>query len=178
MASASITLPSTCIQPPSAPSNQNENQVQPPATTSNNSTADSTATETRSLSDSMNQSSSETSDDQLSGSECVDKLNRKHYKTPHTGPAFLCVRAAKFYSSTSQSHANDLLPILKAVTLEGHTAIILIVDCGPDWSTASLLNSLSFYCLRSGMQVLTCLLSVHMLHDIRLTIRQSIYGHH
>ena len=34
------------------------------------------------------------------------KLGRKHYKTPYTGPAMVCMCAAKFYSSTSQSATN------------------------------------------------------------------------
>ena len=75
----------------------------------------------------------------------IDKLNRKHYKTPYTGPSVICIPAAKFYSSTSQTHANDMLPMFKGVVKEGRTAITLIVDGGPDWSTASLLNTLFFF---------------------------------
>ena len=54
------------------------------------------------------------------------------------------MHAAKFYSSTSQTHANDMLPMFKAVVKEDRTAITLIVDSGPDWSTAALLNTLFF----------------------------------
>lgn len=55
------------------------------------------------------------------------------------------VRSAKFYSSTCQTHANDMLPQLKAVVEEGRTAVGIIVDGGPDWSPASLLNNLFFF---------------------------------
>lgn len=37
--------------------------------------------------------------------------------------------------------------MFKAFVKEGRTAITLIVDGGPDWSTASLLNTLFFFCL-------------------------------
>ena len=76
---------------------------------------------------------------------CTDKLGRKHYITPHTGPAYVFVRAAKFYSSTSQTHVNDLLPIAQNMALEGRSALTLLVDGGPDWNTGSLLNTLSFF---------------------------------
>ena len=74
-----------------------------------------------------------------------DKLNRKHYIIPYTGPAVVCVRAGKFYSSTSLTHVVDLTHILKAVVMEQRTAVTLLVDGGPDWNTSSLLNCLFFY---------------------------------
>ena len=40
------------------------------------------------------------------------------------------LHSAKFYGSTCQTHANDMLPQLKAVTEEGRTAVVIIVDGG------------------------------------------------
>ena len=54
-----------------------------------------------------------------------DKLNRKHYITPHTCPAIVCVRASKFYSSTSHTHTVDLMHIFNAVVMEKRTAVTL-----------------------------------------------------
>ena len=71
----------------------------------------------------------------------TDKLGRKHFKIPHTGPAAVFLRASKFHSSTIQSHMNDLKPMVHTAVLEGKTNLIAIVDGGPDWSTASLLNA-------------------------------------
>ena len=74
-----------------------------------------------------------------------DKLHRTYYNiVPHTGPVVITLRASKFYSFTSQTHAIDLLPIFKAVVAEGRTAVLVIADGGPDWSTGSLLNTVEY----------------------------------
>ena len=52
-----------------------------------------------------------------------DKLNCKHYITPHTGPAVVCVRAGKFYSSTSLTRVLELTHILKAIDMGKRTAV-------------------------------------------------------
>ena len=74
----------------------------------------------------------------------TDSLRRPHFKTPHTGPATIALRSALFHSSTSETHTTDLKPALEAVVQEGKTMITIIVDGGPDWSTASLLNALYY----------------------------------
>ena len=79
-----------------------------------------------------------------SPSYVTDKLGQQHFKIPHTGPAAVFVRAARFHSSTIQSHLNNLKPMVDAAVSEGKTVIISIADGGPDWITASLLNML-FY---------------------------------
>ena len=56
-----------------------------------------------------------------------DKLGRLHLKKTTYGPAMLVLRAAKFTSSSGQTHANDILPIVK-------------VDNGSDWSVRSVVN--------------------------------------
>ena len=84
-------------------------------------------------------------DNATSGEFSVDKLGREHYKTSHTDPAYIYARSAKFYSSTCQTHANDMLPQLKVVVREGRTAVVIIVDGCPDWTPASLLNNLFFF---------------------------------
>ena len=71
-------------------------------------------------------------------------LNRPHFKVPHTGSTTVCLRSAKFHSSTCEMHIHDLKPILEAIVSEGKTVVTLIVDGGPDWSTSSLLNALYF----------------------------------
>ena len=73
-----------------------------------------------------------------------DSLNRPHFKVPHTGPTTVCLRSARFHSSTCETHMHDLKPVVEAVVSEGRTVITLIVDGGPDWSTNSLLNAMSF----------------------------------
>ena len=47
----------------------------------------------------------------------------------------LALHLFSFHSSTCQTHANDMLPQLKAVVEEGCTAVVIIVDGGPDFST-------------------------------------------
>lgn len=74
----------------------------------------------------------------------VDKLGRPHIIIPHTGTATICLRAAKFHKSTSEVHANVMKPILEQLVKKGKTAALLIADGGPDWSTASVTNAMSF----------------------------------
>ena len=73
-----------------------------------------------------------------------DSLSRLHIKVPHTGPAVICVRVARFFSSTSETHLHDLKPLVNAVVQEDKTVVTIIADGGPDWSTKSLLNALYF----------------------------------
>ena len=49
-----------------------------------------------------------------------------------------------------------MLPMLKAVVKEGRTAITLIVDGGPDWSTALLLNTMFFFRLWRDADLNVC----------------------
>ena len=73
-----------------------------------------------------------------------DSLGRPHFKIPHTGPTTVCLRAARFHSSTCEMHIHDMIPLIRAVVSEGKTVVTLIVDGGPDWSASSLLNALYF----------------------------------
>ena len=73
-----------------------------------------------------------------------DSLGRPHFRVPHTGPASICLRSAIFHSSTSEMHTHDLKPIVEAIVQEGRTVITIIADSGPDWNTASLLNSIYY----------------------------------
>ena len=77
------------------------------------------------------------------GEFSVDKLGHQHYRAPCTGPRYIYI--AYIHSSTCQTHANDMLPQLKAVVEEGRTAVVIIVDSGPDWSPGSLFNNLFFF---------------------------------
>ena len=73
-----------------------------------------------------------------------DSLGRPHFKIPHTGPTTVCLRAARFHSSTCEMHIHDMIPLIRAIVSEGKTVVTLIVDGGPDWSASSLLNALYF----------------------------------
>lgn len=74
----------------------------------------------------------------------VDKLGRKHFQCPCTGPATVTVRLSRFYSSSIQTHANDVKPLLEVAKNQGKTIVITIVDGGPDWNTGSIVNALFF----------------------------------
>lgn len=63
-----------------------------------------------------------------------DKVGRVHLKLPHTGPAVVNLRASAFYSSTVQSHMNDMWPILETSVEKGKTAAIIVADNSPDGS--------------------------------------------
>ena len=71
-----------------------------------------------------------------------DKIGRLHLKKDTYGPALLVLRAAKFTSSSGQTHANDNLPILTAQVKEGKTVAFVKVDNGSDWSVRSVVNSI------------------------------------
>ena len=61
-----------------------------------------------------------------------DKLGRVHYKRTTYRPAVLKLRAMKFDTSTAQTHANGLLPILNAQVKDGKKIALIEVDNGPD----------------------------------------------
>ena len=62
----------------------------------------------------------------------------------------------KFTSSSGQTHANDILPILTAQVKEGKTVAFVKVDNGSDWSVRSVVNSIYFCRLwkDSGLDIL------------------------
>ena len=60
----------------------------------------------------------------------LDKLNRPHIKTEHTGSALVVVRAQRFHSSTVETHVNDIYPLLKSLKEQGKSAVVLTVDGG------------------------------------------------
>ena len=70
-----------------------------------------------------------------------DSLNRPHFKVPLTGPTTVCLRSARFHSSTCETHMHDLKPVVEAVVSERRTVITLIVDGGPDWSKGGVFVS-------------------------------------
>jgi len=71
-----------------------------------------------------------------------------------------------------------MLPQLKAVVKEGHTAVVIIVDGGPDWTPASLLNTLVFFCLwrDAGLDILV-VCSYAARYSAYCIIQSSICGH-
>ena len=73
-----------------------------------------------------------------------DRLGRTHYKRSKYGPAVLKLRAYKFGSSSAQTHANDLAPILSAQVQDGKTIAFIKVDNGPDWNILNVTNAIYF----------------------------------
>ena len=71
-----------------------------------------------------------------------DKLGRPHIQKTTYGPALLLLRACKFKQSSGATHANDLLPILRAQVQEGKGVAFVKVDNGSDWNLLSVVNSL------------------------------------
>ena len=63
-----------------------------------------------------------------------DKDKRLHFTYPRSGPIHVTSRSAKFTELTIEQHVNDLLPILEDCR---KSIIVLVVDGGPDWQTAS-----------------------------------------
>ena len=61
-----------------------------------------------------------------------DKLGRMHYKRTTYGLAILKLRATKFDTSTAQTHANDLLPILNAQVKDRKKIAFIKVNNDPD----------------------------------------------
>ena len=68
--------------------------------------------------------------------------DRLHLKKTTYGLAALVLRAAKFTSSSGQTHANYLLPILAAQVKEGKMVTFVKVDNGSNWSVRSVINSI------------------------------------
>ena len=59
-----------------------------------------------------------------------DKRGRLRISTPTTGRAIVMLRAPKFFSSTSESHANGLRPIIKNRKKGGKTISCFIMIMG------------------------------------------------
>jgi len=74
----------------------------------------------------------------------VDKLGRKHYRRFMAGPTLLVLRATMFETSSGQTHANDILPMLCAQVSYGKGIAVIKVDNGSDWNLLSFINELYF----------------------------------
>ncbi len=75
---------------------------------------------------------------------CYNKFGRLQIVLPTTGSSVQRLRSQLFHSSSAQSHANDLLPILECQVAAGKAVASMKVDNGPDWSLSSLSNLLYF----------------------------------
>ena len=80
----------------------------------------------------------------FAGNLATDSIGRTHIRRPTTGSTILTLHSQIFHSSTAQSHANDLLPILRADCTKDKSIVMLKVDNDPDWSIASLSNNLYY----------------------------------
>ena len=74
-----------------------------------------------------------------------DKLGREHYERFKAGPSRVVLRSSKFDSTTSQSHMNDILPLLAAQVKDGKGVAFVKVDNGSDWNISYLVNQLYFF---------------------------------
>ena len=74
----------------------------------------------------------------------LDKRGKKHLKMPRSGPAHVVSRASVFYTSTVETHMNDLYPLFNSAVENGKRCFVILADNGPDWSVKSLGNVLSF----------------------------------
>ena len=99
----------------------------------------------------------------------VDKLGQKHFQCPYTDPATVTVHLSRFNSSSIQTHANAIKPLLEVAKTQGKTNVITIVDGGPDWSTGSIVNALFFIRL-------WCDCNLDMLVATSFAARYSVYN--
>ena len=92
----------------------------------------------------------------IEGDFFIDKLGRKHFNRFTSGPTRLVLRASIFAKSTAASHANDLLPMLKAQVKDGKGVAFIKVDNGPDWNLLNIVNEIYFCRLwrDSGLDIL------------------------
>ena len=71
-----------------------------------------------------------------------DNIDRVHLPVPHSGSVHLCLRANKYYPSTSATHLNGLYEILIE---DSKTTCIISSDGGADFSLKNVVNSLFYY---------------------------------
>lgn len=71
-----------------------------------------------------------------------DKLRRCHYPRLCAGPSIIKLRSCKFGQTSGMTHANDILPALKAQVAGGKGVAFVKVDNGSDWNLHSLVNNL------------------------------------
>ena len=86
----------------------------------------------------------------------IDKLGRKHFNHFKPRPTRLVLRANIFAKSPAASHANDLLPMLKAQVKDGKGVAFIKADNGPDWNLLNIVNEIYFCHLwrDSGLDIL------------------------
>ena len=74
----------------------------------------------------------------------IDKSGRKHFNRFISGPTRLILCASIFAKSTAASHANNLLPMLKAQVKDGKGVVFIKVDNGPDCNLLNIVNEIYF----------------------------------
>ena len=86
----------------------------------------------------------------------IDKLGKKLFNRFTSGPTRLILRACIFAKSTATSHANDLVPMLKAQVKDEKGVAFIKVDNGPDWNLLNIVNEIYFCRLwrGSGLDIL------------------------
>ena len=90
--------------------------------------------------DEITEIDSEKTINEINPSFVSDKLGRQHYRKLNAGPSLVKLRASIFDQSSSMTHANDILPILKGNVKDGKGIAFLKVDNGSDWNLHSLVN--------------------------------------
>ena len=75
----------------------------------------------------------------------TDSVGRQRWVIPKTGPLSIVNRISSFHPSTIESHMEDMYPVISQNSVsKGQKCVLLTVDGGPDWSTATPANLL-FY---------------------------------
>lgn len=81
-----------------------------------------------------------------------DMVGRPHYRLSQSGPLHIINRAQAFQSSTVEPHVNDLIRLIGRKGAP-KPILILVVDNGPDWTPASVLNCLYFVRLWKSLKL-------------------------
>jgi hypothetical protein len=89
-----------------------------------------------------------------------DKLQRLHFTTPTVGPLHLCARADLFYSSTVETHLQDL-----AKRLGDKKALLLLNDRGPDWDFHKMLTLVAMCHLWKSKKLVLLVLVAYAAHN-------------
>ena len=72
-----------------------------------------------------------------------DNIGRGHLPTPYSGQVQLHLRANKYHHSSIATHVTDLYNILK--DQNGNSSVMVLADGGPDFTPASMVNTLYYY---------------------------------
>ena len=76
-----------------------------------------------------------------------DSHGRKHFITPHSGPSYVFLRPSKLLPVNMETHNGDIAPMMKKITSDDKSAVLLISDRGPDRCQEYYANEYFYYML-------------------------------